>query len=85
MEERWSRNDDVGLPRNRGAALHAPEQVTLATVVAGARYYSVAVARDVISQRLEGSPKTAGAHAAVVARRRDFDSAVTSSHSSGAF
>ena len=85
MEERRSRNGDIGLSGNRGAALHAPEQVTLATVVAGARYYSVAVARDVISQRLEGSPKTAGAHAAVVARRRDFDSAVTSSHSSGAF
>ena len=85
MEERQSRNSDVSLPRNRGAALYSLERVMPAVLVAGARYYSVAVARDVISQRLEGSPKTAGAHTAVAAHRRDFGSAVMSSHSSGAF
>jgi len=85
MEERRSRNGDIGLSGNRGAALHSPERVTPVVVVAGARYYLVAIARYVISQWLEGFSKIAGAHAAVAARQRDFGSVVMSSHSSGAF
>ena len=39
MEERRSRNSDISLLGNRGEALHSPERVTPAAVVARARYY----------------------------------------------